>query len=58
MLSTCIILRQLASLSRLKYLEAFFGKHAPQLSEIFWEGIEQLLEELQHLFTGKWIQRS
>jgi hypothetical protein len=30
----------------------FFGKHASQLSEIFWEALERFLEMRQHLITG------
>eukprot|EP00171_Calliarthron_tuberculosum_P001768 IDg1768t1 len=52
MLSTCVMLRRLASPCRWKELEILFGKHASQLSEIFWESIEHLIEEQGHLIKS------
>ena len=49
-LSTCIVLRRLCTPSRWK--ELLFGKHGSQLSEIFWESIEHLLETRVELITG------
>ena len=50
-LATCIVLRRLAAPSRWRDLEELFGKHAPQLSEFFWEAIEYLLNARKHLVT-------
>ena len=33
-------------------MEFFFGKHRSQLSEIFWESVEHLLETRVELITG------
>ena len=52
LLRTCVILRRLASPGRWADLEEFFGKHGPQLSEIFWEGMERFLEVRRHLLFG------
>lgn len=38
-----VLLRRLPTPSRWNDLEDFFGKHASQLSEIFWEGLEWVL---------------
>lgn len=52
LLTTLIILRRLASPCRWIDLEILFGKHSSQLSEIFWEGIENMIESRGHLITG------
>jgi hypothetical protein len=52
MLACCVVLRRLATPARWSDLEHLFGKHAPQLSEIFWEALEMLLYSRGHLITG------
>ena len=52
LIATCVILRRLAAPARWSDLEELFGKHASQLSEIFWEGLECLLNAREHLLTG------
>lgn len=51
-LSTCILLRRLASPARWRDLEEMFGKHASQLSEIFWESVEHLLDAREQLLSS------
>lgn len=51
-IATCIMLRRLASPARWRDLEAMFGKHASQLSEIFWEGIEHFVAARGHLLSA------
>jgi len=52
LLSTCILLRRMASPCRWKDVEVLFGKHSTQLCELFWETVEYFLEARQHLLTG------
>lgn len=52
LLTTLIILRRLASPCRWADVEGIFGKHCSQLSEIFWEGVENMIERRGHLLTG------
>jgi nuclease HARBI1 len=52
LLDSCILLRRLASPCRWRDLDLLFGKHASQLSEIFWECIENFLSLREHLITG------
>lgn len=40
----CVLLRRPATLSRRTNMEILFGKHGSQLPEIFWEGIERLVD--------------
>ena len=51
-LVTCVLLRRLCSPARWRDMELLFGRHAAQLSEIFWEGLEQFLNVRKHLITG------
>lgn len=51
-LTTCVILSRLATPYRWSDREVMFRKHAPQLSEIFWEGIDSFLDEHENLITG------
>ena len=51
LLATCVVLQRLASPIRWATVQTLYGKHSPQLSEIFWEAIEQLLELRLHLIT-------
>lgn len=34
-------------------MELLFGHHTSQLSEIFWEGVEQFMSTRAHLLTGE-----
>lgn len=43
-LATCVVLRRLASPARWEDLEPLFGKHRAQLSEIFWEALENFVQ--------------
>ena len=52
-LVACVILRRMASPCRWRDLEVQFGKHASQLCEIFWEGIEAFLLVRLFLLTSK-----
>eukprot|EP00171_Calliarthron_tuberculosum_P002573 IDg2573t1 len=52
LLSTCVILRRMATPARWKDLEYLFGKHASQLSEVFWEAMEVFLESRLNLITS------
>lgn len=52
LLVTCIVLRKVASPERWRSSEEFFGKHMSALSEIFWEGLEELLRTRGHLICG------
>lgn len=52
LLVACVILRRLTTPSRWRDLEFLFGRHGAQLSEIFWEGVEQMLEDRCDLITG------
>jgi hypothetical protein len=52
LLSACIVLRRLSPPCHLRNLELMFGKHGSQLSEIFWESIEHLLAQREHLIIG------
>lgn len=52
LLSTCIVLRQLAYRCQWRDLEEVFGKHASQLSEIIWEGLEHFLDAPKNLLLG------
>ena len=49
LLVTCVLLRRLTTTECWRDMEMLFGKHGGQLSEIFWEGLESLLEDRQHL---------
>lgn len=51
-LCTCVLLRRLATPCRWTDLELLFGKHTPQLSEIFWETLESFLELRKSLVFG------
>lgn len=42
--ATCIVLRRLASPVRLYDMEVEFGKHSSQLSEIFWDVVENFVD--------------
>ena len=61
LLSTCVMLRRMAGPFRWRELELQFGKHASQLSEIFWEGVEAFLEARVFLLTStlssQYVQR-
>ena len=61
LLATCIILRRLTSPARWRDLEVFCGKHASQMSENVWEGMEHLLDAREHLIKGSikslWTKR-
>lgn len=52
LLTTLVMLRRLASPCRWSDIECIFGKHSSQLSEIFWEGVENLMDKRAHLLTG------
>ena len=52
-LSTCIILRRLASPTRWRDMELTFGKRSSQLSEIFWEALERFLTARKILTVGE-----
>ena len=49
---TCVLLRRLTTPARWRDMEFTFGRHAAQLSEIFWEGLESFLETRQHLIMS------
>lgn len=49
LLATCVVLRRLASPARWEDLAEDFGKFPGQLSEIFWESLERMLEVRGHL---------
>lgn len=51
-LNICIMFRRLASPCRRADIEKNFGKHTSQLSTIFWEVIERLLDTKLYLFTS------
>lgn len=51
-LATCTVLRRLSAPARWRDLEELFGKHGPQLSEIFWEAVEFFLDARKHLVTA------
>jgi hypothetical protein len=53
LLATCIVLRRLSTPCRWRDLEPLFGKHTSQLSEIFWECIENFLSIRENLITGE-----
>ena len=61
LLSTCVMLRRMAGPCRWRELELQVGKHASQLSEIFWEGVEAFLEARVFLLTStlssQYVQR-
>ena len=46
------MLRRLATPARWRDLEELFGKHGPQLSEIFWEALEHFIDVDEHLITS------
>ena len=46
-----VVLRRLASPARWSDLEDLFGQHASELSEIFWEGLENLIDAHLHLIS-------
>lgn len=48
-LATCVVLRRLASPARWVDLEVYFGKHRSQLSEIFWEALEGMIDKRRRL---------
>ena len=50
MLVTCIIMRRIKSLSRWSDMKTMLDRHASQLSEMFWEGLEKFLSFRQALF--------
>ena len=52
LLVTCVILRRLSSPCRWRDMKLLFGRHGGQLSKMFWEGIEQMLETRVGLITG------
>jgi hypothetical protein len=52
LLGICVGLRRLCTPSRWRDLEELFGKLSSQLSEIFWEVLETLLEARGSLVTG------
>jgi len=49
LLTTCVILKRLSSPMNWADLEIMFGKHSSQLSEIFWEGVESVMNKRGHL---------
>ena len=51
-LSSCVLLRQLSGPCRWWDLELFFGKHGPQLYEIFWETLDNMMNTRGHLLRG------
>lgn len=51
-LACCVMLRRIATPARWRDLEELFGKHGPQLSEIFWEAVVHFLEANEHLLTS------
>lgn len=53
LLGTAVFLKRLASPFRWQDLEVLFGKHAPQLSEIFWETLECFLDKRKGLLMGE-----
>jgi nuclease HARBI1 len=53
LLATCIVLRRLSTPCRWRDLELLFGKHTSQLSEIFWECIENFLSIRENLISGE-----
>ena len=46
------MLRRLATPARWRGLEELFGKHGPQLSEIFWKALEHFVDINEHLITS------
>ena len=48
---TCIIMRRISSPPRWSDMEIMFARHASQLSEIFWEGLEKFLSFRKALIT-------
>jgi len=52
LLSACVVLRRMAIPFRWQDLELLFGRYAPQLSEIFWEGMDGFLPERYGLLMG------
>eukprot|EP00171_Calliarthron_tuberculosum_P004409 IDg4409t1 len=52
LLAACVLLRRMATPCRWRDLELQFGKHASQLSEIFWEGIEAFLAARLYLLDS------
>ena len=52
LLVTCVILRRLTTPCRWQDMELLFGRHGAQLSKMFWEGIDQMLETRVGLITG------
>lgn len=52
LLATCVILKRLSTPHRWTDVECLFRKHSPQLSEIFWEGIEDFVGVWKGLVTS------
>lgn len=52
LLATCVVLRRLASPSRWEDLAEEFGKYPAQLSEIFWEALENMVTVRGHLILN------
>lgn len=48
----CVILRFMCTSTRWQNIEDLLGRHCLQLSEIFWEGVQELLSNRFHLLTG------
>jgi nuclease HARBI1 len=53
LLATCIVLRRISTSCRWRDLELLCGKHTSQLSEIFWECIENFLSIRENLIYGE-----
>lgn len=52
LLSTCVLLRRLASPARWEDIAEDFGKFPAQLSEIFWEALENMIRVRGHLILN------
>lgn len=52
LLGICVVLKRLSTPQRWADVEVLFRKHAPQLSEIFWEAVEGFVDRWEHLVTS------
>lgn len=53
LLSTCVVLKRLATSHRWMYLEVFSRKHTQHLSKIFWEAGERFVKQKKGLLAGE-----
>lgn len=45
----CIVIRRLAALCRLRYIEKPFGRRDYAMSEVFWEAIEDFIDSYREI---------